>query len=86
MVVDLLRSILHDPIVMPVHVHVAPEDDTFVRALLTRDPSMRLGTDGSDQVLRHAWVQLIHEREHAKEQHVTECCEWAGIRFGASRW
>jgi len=63
MVVDLLRSILHDPIVMPVHVHVAPEDETFVHALLTRDPSVRLGADGADQVLSHAWLRArAHEQ------------------------
>lgn len=55
-VVDLVRSILRDPVVLPVHAHLAQEDEAFIQALLTRDPSARLGAAGSDQVLGHAWL------------------------------
>jgi len=53
---DLIRAILHEPIVMPVHAHLAMDEAAFAQALLTRDPLERLGAEGTNQVVRHAWL------------------------------
>lgn len=53
----LLNAILHLPIDLPRHVNVGPPEVEFIRALLVREPSGRLGArpHGHMAVLKHDW-------------------------------
>ena len=57
-VVGLMRRILVDKIVVPEHEHVSHREVAFLKALLTRDPELRLGAPphGVAAVLAHEWL------------------------------
>ena len=52
---EFVRSILHDPIVLPTDENIGLNEVAFIRALLERNPTLRLGTRGIDQVLTHVF-------------------------------
>ena len=54
-VANLVRKIVHDPIVVPTHANVGALELDFITALITRDPFARLGAGGHNQVLAHPW-------------------------------
>ena len=52
----LVRAIVHDPIFLPTHDHIGPNEVVFIRALLERAPASRLGSRGIDEVLTHFFL------------------------------
>ena len=51
----LVRNVFINDIVVPTHANIGPLETTFITALLTRDPTFRLGANGHEEVLGHEW-------------------------------
>ena len=62
---DLVRRIIHSEIRVPVHAHAGHREVAFILALLTRDPTQRLGAELQDHeaVLAHEWFHEMLEME-----------------------